>query len=177
MTFFESWSSLLRTLLSGVATYAAIVVLLRVSGKRTLAKLNAFDLVVTVAIGSTLASVMTSATLPLADGLLALALLVALQYLVAWLAVRVRWFRRILKSEPQLFFYEGRFLDAAMRRARLSHDELLAAARSSGQGDLASVRAIVLETDGSLSVLPAGEGTVESSALRDVRRAATGAHR
>ena len=88
--FFESWSSLGQTALAGVLAYAALIVFLRVSGKRTLAKLNAFDFIVTVAIGSTPASVLTSKRLPLAEGALALALLVAVPLAVAWLTVHRR---------------------------------------------------------------------------------------
>lgn len=146
------------------------MLLLRTSGKRTLAKLNAFDLVVTVALGSTLASVMTSATLPLANGLLALALLIVLQFVVASLATRLPWFNRLLKSEPTLLFYQGRMLDAALRRSRLTHDEILATVRSSGARDLADVHAVILETDGSLSVVPASGESPASSSLADVRR-------
>ena len=49
--FFESWFGLVRVVVVGTATYAALIVLLRVSGKRSLSKMNAFDLVVTVALG------------------------------------------------------------------------------------------------------------------------------
>ena len=73
--WFQSWSDLLRVLLVGTAGYAAVVVLLRVTGKRTLAKLNAFDLVVTVALGSTLATILLSADVSWSEGALALALL------------------------------------------------------------------------------------------------------
>src|SRR4051794_24742339 len=54
--FFHSWAALGRVLLVGPLAYVALVLLLRVSGKRTLTKLNAFDLVVTVSLGSTLAT-------------------------------------------------------------------------------------------------------------------------
>lgn len=151
--YFESWSSLFRTAVAGVIAYAALIVFLRVSGKRTLAKLNAFDLVVTVALGSTFSAVLTSKDLALADGVLALALLIALQYGVAWLTIRASWFERLVKSSPSTVFAEGRFVDDAMRRERLARDEVLAAVRSAGVHDLDRVHLVVLETDGSLSVL------------------------
>lgn len=169
--FFESWSSLGQTVLAGVLAYAALVVFLRVSGKRTLAKLNAFDFIVTIAVGSTLASVLTSKGLPLADGALALALLVVLQFAVAWLTVRVRWFERLVKSRPAAVFRRGEFDDAAMIRERLSRDEVLMAIRHAGFHDLDGVFMVVLETDGSLSVLghPAERPSRPSTA--DVRGA------
>lgn len=82
--FFNGWFALLRTAVVGVLAYAALVLFLRVSGKRTLAKMNAFDLVVTVSLGSTLATINLSANVALAQGLLALALLIALQFVMTW---------------------------------------------------------------------------------------------
>ena len=73
---FDTWFGLVRIVVVGTAAYAALVLILRVSGKRTLAKLNAFDLVVTVALGSTLATVLLSKSVALAEGLLGFALLV-----------------------------------------------------------------------------------------------------
>src|SRR5919106_4441321 len=85
---FDSWAGLGRVLLVGTLAYAALVLLLRISGKRTLTKLNAFDLAVTVALGSTLATVLLSSSVALAEGVLALGLLISLQYLITWLSVR-----------------------------------------------------------------------------------------
>lgn len=67
----------------GVLAYVALVVLLRVSGKRTLSKMNAFDLVVTVALGSTLATVLMAKDVALAEGVFAFALLIGLQLFVS----------------------------------------------------------------------------------------------
>ncbi|GMA41969.1 DUF421 domain-containing protein [Mobilicoccus caccae] len=151
--FFDDWAGLLRVLVVGTCAYVALIALLRVSGKRTLAKLNAFDFVVTVALGSTLATVLLSADVALAEGVLAMLLLVALQYVVAWLSTRSRAVERLVKSEPTLLYRNG-FLAGPMRRARVTEDEIRQAARSSGKTDLDEVSAVVLETDGTLSVLP-----------------------
>ncbi|MDX2147195.1 MAG: DUF421 domain-containing protein [Planctomycetota bacterium] len=113
--FFDSWSGLARVVLVGVPAYAALVVFIRLSGKRTLAKMNAFDLVVTVALGSTLASILTSTEVALAEGLVALALLVLLQLLVAWGAGRSSRFEALVKASPVMLFYRGDFLGAALR--------------------------------------------------------------
>jgi hypothetical protein len=86
--WFDAWRELVRVLLVGAVAYVFLVVLLRVSGKRTLAKLNAFDLVVTVALGSTLATILLSADVSWSEGVLALVLLVALQFVVAWTTSR-----------------------------------------------------------------------------------------
>lgn len=59
--WFDSWSDLARVLAVGASAYVTLVVVLRAAGKRTLAKLNAFDLIVTIALGSTLATILLSA--------------------------------------------------------------------------------------------------------------------
>lgn len=64
---FSGWEGLLRTLVVGVLAYVSLVVFLRISGKRTLSKMNAFDLVVTVALGSTLATVLAARSAGLAS--------------------------------------------------------------------------------------------------------------
>ena len=75
---FQGWSGIGRTALISVTAYAALVLFLRISGKRTLSKLNAFDLVVTVALGSTLATILLSQDVALAEGLTALGMLIGL---------------------------------------------------------------------------------------------------
>lgn len=150
---FDGWTGLMRVALVGTLAYVLLVAFLRVSGKRTLTKLNAFDLVVTVALGSTLATVLLSKSVALAEGALAFALLVFLQYAITWASVRAPWFQRIIKSEPSLLVFEGRFLDSALQRERVTREEVLAVMRSQGISDAASVHAVVLETDGSMSIL------------------------
>lgn len=164
--WFDSWSDLGRILVVGPLAYVALVAVLRLSGARTLSKLNAFDLVVTVALGSTLATVLLSADVSLAEGVLGLALLVLLQFVVSRTSLRWPAVERAVKSEPVLL-YRGGFLEVPMRRARVTEGEIRQAARGSGRASLQDVEAVVLETDGTLSVLssapdlpdPGGDGT------------------
>jgi uncharacterized membrane protein YcaP (DUF421 family) len=154
--FFQGWNGIVRTLIVGALAYAFLVVSLRVSGKRTLAKLNAFDLVVTVAFGSTLASILLSEDVALAEGATALILLIALQYGVTTLSVHSRRFARAVRAEPSLLVRDGAPLPDAMRRARVTHEELEAAVRTSGRRALQDVSAVILESDGSFSVIGTG---------------------
>src|SRR3712207_9068376 len=105
--FFDSWTGLARVLIVGTTAYIVLVIMLRVSGKRTLSKMNAFDLVVTVALGSTLATVLLSKSVALAEGLLALAVLVTLQFVVTWSSARSSVVSRWVKNEPKLLFYRS----------------------------------------------------------------------
>jgi uncharacterized membrane protein YcaP (DUF421 family) len=151
--FFDSWTGLGRVLAVGTLAYISLVLILRISGKRTLTKLNAFDLVVTVALGSTLATVLLSKSVALAEGILAMALLVFLQFVITWLSVRSPRFQELVKSEPTLIMRQGQFLDGALRAQRITREEVIAALRSNGVADAADVAAVVLETDGSIAVI------------------------
>jgi uncharacterized membrane protein YcaP (DUF421 family) len=165
---YNGWEELARTFIFGVLAYTCLVFCLRVSGKRTLSKMNAFDLIVTVSLGSTLASILMSQGVTLAKGILAFTLLIGLQFLVTWSSVRIRWIRRLVTGEPQMLVEDGCFLKTALRRARVTEGEILAAARSAGVEDMALISAVVLETDGSFSVIK-GKAEAENSSLVDVR--------
>jgi len=114
MMFFNSWSDLIRIIIIGVLAYIGLVVLLLVSGKRTLSKMNSFDFVITVALGSTLATVLLSKDVALA---------------------------------------EGEFLSSKMKTMRVLEEEIRQAARSQGFASMEDIEAVVLETDGSFSVM------------------------
>lgn len=148
---FSGWSGILRMLLVAPAAYVALVLILRISGKRTLSKLNAFDFIVTIAIGSTLASIVTTRSLSLVEGVAALALLVGMQFLVTATSVRWKGFHRAVTSEPTLLLRDGEPLLEAMKRERITEDELQAAVRQAGGRALREADAVILETDGSLT--------------------------
>lgn len=143
----------LRVVGVGVLTYIGMVVLLRLSGNRTLSKMNSFDLVVTVAFGSALASVLIDKKIPLTVGLGAIAVLIMLQFIVTWLSVRSPGFNRLVKTQPTLLVHEGQMRKDAMRRVRVTEDEILGALRKHGIGDMRKAGAVVMESDGSLSVI------------------------
>lgn len=165
--FFDTGSALLRTLVVGSLAYVALVLLLRFSGKRTLSKWNAFDLVVTVAFGSTLATALLSKDTTPAQGVLAFALLVGLQWSITWLSVRSDTLERWVKAQPRLLLFQGQLLQEALRQERVTESELRAALRAHGITAFEDVEAIVLETDGSFSVRK--EQGKSCSALADVQ--------
>lgn len=161
--FFDNWSVLSRTAVIAVSAYVTLVVFLRISGRRTLSKMNAFDLVVTVALGSTLATVLLNKDVSLAQGALAFALLIGMQFVVTWTSVRAGWVRRLVTGEPALLLHRGALLPAALRTARVTEDEVRSAIRGAGLADVEAVEAVVLETDGSFSVVPRAATAARSS--------------
>lgn len=151
--FFDSWQALLRILIVAPLAYLTLVFTLRLSGKRTLAKMSAFDLVVTVALGSVLATIILSKDVALAEGIVAFVVLILLQFLGAWLAIRSKRVAHALKSEPSLLLYEGKLLNETLRAQRVSVADVRAAIRAHGLGRVEDVGAVILESDGSLSVI------------------------
>lgn len=168
MYFFNGWGNLLRVIVVGMLAYAALVFFLRISGNRTLSKMNAFDLIVTVALGSTLATVLLSKDVALAEGAVAMALLISLQFIITWFSVRTAWVRRLVTGEPLMLLYRGEFITTSMRKARVTQDEVQSAIRGSGIADVTAVEAVVLETDGSMSVIKPDAESSHSS-LEGVR--------
>lgn len=167
--WFDNWSELFRIAVITVTMYATLVVMLRVVGKRSLAKLNMFDFVITIAIGSTLASIIISKDVSYAEGALAFAMLAGLQWLVAWLSLNSAVFYGIMRSDARLLLKNGRFLEEDMRAERVTRDDILAAIRKKGGGRVEEIAAVVIETDGTLSVIE-GDRAEDCSALDPLLR-------
>lgn len=167
--FILDWSSMARILVVGSLAYVSLIILLRISGKRTLSKLNAFDLIVTVAIGSTLSTVLLDSNIALPEGVLALALLIFLQFIFAWSSYRSKPINSLIKSEPRLLYLDGQFMEGAMQEERVQKIEMLQAARTEGMDSLDKVKAIVLETDGSMSMIKKSNEKEATSSMINVK--------
>lgn len=164
--FFDNWDTLIRTVTLGLLSYIFMVFILRVTGKRTVSKWNSFDLVVTVALGSSLSTVFLSKDTSLAQGVVGFSILVLMQFIVTWFNIRSRTVQKVTKAKPALLLYKGRLQEEAMERERVPVSEILAALRSHGIADIEEVGAVILETDGNFSVIAKlGES---QSALADI---------
>lgn len=155
--FFNGWEEILRTLIIGIAGYAGIIIILRISGKRTLSKLNAFDFIITIALGSLFASAILNKSVSLTEFIVSFFMLVFLQYIITWLSIRYSGFQKIIKSEPTLIFYNGKFLQSCLRKERITPEEVMAMVREKGFANLSQIRAIVLETGGEISIVTNSE--------------------
>ncbi|MBA2662590.1 MAG: DUF421 domain-containing protein [Bradymonadaceae bacterium] len=167
--FFESWTKLAYVGLLALLVYLALIVLLRVTGKRTTSKMNAFDWVVTVALGSMVSTVILVDEVPLLEGLTGIAVLVLLQFIVAKVAARSGRFQSAIKATPTMLLYEGEFLEEAMRKERVSREEIIAAMRAQGFTSPEEVYVVVLETNAEMSILGQDKGGAEAI-LENVRR-------
>lgn len=151
--FFDNWNSVIRTLILTPLGYIAMIMMLRVSGKRTLAKMNAFDFIGTVALGSALATVALNKNVTLTDGVIAIALLILVQFCLTWLSVRYSGVKDLITSRPSLLLYKGEMQKKVMKKERLTEKEIFAAAREQGISNIKNIDAIVLETTGAITII------------------------
>ena len=151
--FFDGWPGTVRIVITTVVAYFMVIIFLRISGKRTLAKMNAFDFVVTIALGSILSSVILNKSIPLSEGLLAIALLIFLQYILTFISVRSKYFKQLISSTPTILFYKQEILEDVLRKQRITHDEIHNAIREAGFSDYSQIFSIILEPTGDITVI------------------------
>ena len=154
-TWFNSFERLADIALSALAVYVTVVVLVRLSGKRSTSKMNNFDWIVTVAAGGLTASGILLESVSVADAAVALASLLGLQWATTRLTLESAWFCQLVKPRPALLVHRGVLLEDAMRRTRVSKAEIHAALREAGLSTASGAAWVILETDASLSVIPA----------------------
>jgi uncharacterized membrane protein YcaP (DUF421 family) len=150
---FAGWQPILRILFVGTFAYFALLLTLRISGPRTLARTNIFDFIVSVAIGSAFGRILTAKEVALAEACVAFALLALLQYLVSWLRLRSKAFAAVADGSPALLYFGGAYSRGSMRAARISESDIEEAVRAKGFGSLEEVEAIILEASGAISIL------------------------
>jgi len=155
--YFSGWDPVVRIVVVGTVMYVALVFLLRISRSRTLSNMNAFDFIVTVAIGSAFGRALTAKDVALAEAVVAFGLLVSLQYAITWIQVRWPFFRRVVTNPPALLYFRGEFVDRELRRQRVAKSEIRSAVRKNKLGSLGEVDAVVLESSGDFSVIASVE--------------------
>lgn len=162
--FFQSWSVLLRVVVSAVAVYILVVLALRIIGARALAKMSAYDLIVSIALGSLVAAVPLSSSMTVSDGFAAIVTFLALQELTRFLQARYRIAHHLVRERPHLVLWDGSLIDERLKEIDVSADEVRAAVRQAGLLSLGDAQAVVLENDGAWSVMRR-EKTPDLSAL------------
>ena len=142
-----------------MAVYLVILVGLRLSGKRELGQMTAFDLVLLLLIANAVQNAMIGPDTSLVGGLLAAIVLLLLNTLVARLRLRWPTLRRWVEGTPTLLVLHGKIITEHLRREGVDLESLLAALREHGVAEVSEVEMAVLEIDGSISVVPVGETT------------------
>lgn len=154
MLFFDNIDKLGRIIVTAVMVYVLIVIITKVSGKRSTSQLNNFDWIVTVMIGSLGASTILLKDIPFIEGASSIVALYVMQFLVTKYASISPEFSSFILSEPRIVFYQGQFLPDAMRAERLTRQEIECAMRSEGVNSFDDIEAIVFESDAKLTIIP-----------------------
>lgn len=134
--------------------YFFLLVGLRVAGKRELGQMTIFDLVVVLVISNAVQNAMVGDNTTLQGGLLAAGTLLGLNFVVAVLRVRFPALQDLLIGTPTTIVRDGHFLDRSIEHEELDRDQVLQALREHGVADVKDVKLAVLETDGTISVVP-----------------------
>ncbi|WP_237226516.1 DUF421 domain-containing protein [Rubinisphaera sp. JC750] len=151
--WFESWDSLYKIFISTLVGYAVLILFVRIFGKRSTSKMNNFDWIVTVAVGSVLASMAVLKDVTVSDGILAIILLLGGQFLITTATSRWEWARVLLLSPSSTLYENGRFREAELRKQRVSQREILSAVRENGLDCLEDVDIITFEPDAEIAVV------------------------
>jgi uncharacterized membrane protein YcaP (DUF421 family) len=145
--------------------YCAIVIGLRLFGKREIGQFTIFDLVLVLLIANAVQPAMTGPDFSATGGLVIILVLLALNLLVALIRLKVPFARKLLEGTPTIIARDGAWIDAAMDRSGVIMDDAMMALREHGIDKIDDVLLAVLETDGSISVVP-----TEATLLRGKRK-------
>ena len=149
------WHFVLR---AGVI-YVLVMVLVRASGKRAVGQFTPFDLILLILIGNAVQNGINGGDNSLTGALIMATTLIALNYLVAFLTSHSARVERVVEGVPVVLARKGRLFEAVLRRELVSRDDFKEALRLNGLNDVADVELALLETNGSISVVPREEGT------------------
>lgn len=167
----EAADTVLRALILSSLAVFCVVAIVRVVGLRAFSKMTAFDFVVTVAVGSLLASASQAPSLSeFVQPTVAIASLLGVQYIVARLRRSSETFESIVQNSPVLLMSKGEIHHDALKATRVEEDDLIAKLREANVRDFSEVSAVVLETTGNISVLTGTQ--VNPDILKGVQRAA-----
>ncbi|MFG0287407.1 MAG: DUF421 domain-containing protein [Rhodopirellula sp. JB044] len=168
-TWFNSVDRIESVAIASVYFYLLVIFVVRVSGKRLTSQMNNFDWIVNIAIGSLVGSGILLKDVSITDATVAIAILASLQWLTTYLVLRSSVLRSLIKPKPALLTHKGQFVIENMRRERISESEVLAKLREKGFTSLDEANWVVIETDGSLTVIPKRPMTFrEAKLLNDV---------
>ncbi len=163
---------LLHAVITVIAIYAAVIAVTRIGGLKTFAKMSSFDLAITVAFGTVLASTIMNPKHSILLGVVVLFVLILLQMLFSVLKRRAAWFRKAFTNTPILLMDGPNILYDNLRKVRVDENELIAKLREANVIEYSQVMAVVLETTGDISVLHTDDANkaLQPELLKDVRR-------
>jgi uncharacterized membrane protein YcaP (DUF421 family) len=138
----------------GVVVYTFLLIILRLTGKRQIGQLSAFDLVLLLILSNAVQNSMNAGDNSLIGGLVVAATLVTLNFLVGYISFKSKKIATIIEGRPQILIHNGKLFADVMETAQLSHHELDSALRGAGCLNVDAVHVAILENNGDISVVP-----------------------
>jgi len=168
--FNTSWETIALITASAVGVYIAVIILTRISGKRSFSKMSSFDFAMTVAIGSIVATTVLSSSVKMIEGIIGLIVIYLLQISVAF-ARRSKTIQNIVDNSPLLLMDGAQIIDSNLKKARVTESDLRSKLREANVTDLNQVKAVVFETTGDISVLhKENNNPLDLWIMKDVKR-------
>jgi len=165
MTFEDSvW-----LVLSVLGIFSIIIIITRVFGLRTFAKMSSFDFASTIAVGSVLAAIILNKDNSLLKGAIALTAIIAFQTLFSFLVRRVNFFKKLFTNKPQIIMWNGEILYDKLKECNVGKDDLIAKLREANVHSFSEVKAVIFESTGDVSVIHNNENRdIDMQLLTDV---------
>lgn len=143
------WQFVLRA----AAVYIVLLVLIRLSGKRTMGQFTPFDMLLIVLLGNAVQNSLLGKDTSLVGGILLATTLIALNWLLGFVTARSRHAERMIEGEPVVLARKGKLYEAALKRELVSRADFYEAMREQGCTDIAEVKLALLETNGQISIV------------------------
>jgi len=144
------------TVIKTAIVYVLLLALMRLAGRRTLGKITTFDLILVLIIGGTTQRALLGQDYSVTNALLVVTTLIVMDVAFSLIERDSPIFSRIVNGSPLIVVQDGRLLPGRLRKARLTADEILAAARRiHGIERLEDIKFAILEASGDISIIPA----------------------
>ena len=148
------WELIIRS----AVVYAALILFLRVTGKRQIGQLAPFDFVLLLVLSNAVQNSMNGGDNSLVGGLISALTLIALNYLVGYATFKSKRVEIIVEGRPLVIVHNGHVLEEVLAGAQLTHHELDAALRQNGFACVDDVQTAILENNGAITVIPRSRG-------------------
>ncbi|NNE32804.1 MAG: DUF421 domain-containing protein [Winogradskyella sp.] len=150
---YPSLEILVKVLFTIVAIFSIIIIVTRLSGLRTFAKMSSFDFASTIAVGSILATIVLNPSQSILKGAAALAGIIFFQSLFSFLKRKFDWFNKLATNQPMMLMENGKFIMNNLRKTNVDAKDVYAKLREANVKDKSEVFAVVLESTGDISVI------------------------
>lgn len=138
----------------GLILYILVVIVMRMMGKRQMAQMQPFELVITLMIADLAATPMENTGVPLINGIVPIITLLSVQVIASYISLKSERFREIICGRPRIIINKGSIVQSELKSLRINLNDLMEQLRSKDYHDISDVEFAILETNGDISVIP-----------------------